>query len=95
MSSSVHIDNKKKYILVLGEGCSQGLDGTTLTAEKKHLINFTGKNKRFCLSLHYNGANSCLSVNGTEIHTFKTRDFEIVATPLRLGNISKDFSKDY
>ena len=35
MSSSVHIDNKKKDILILGESCTQGLDGTTLTAEKK------------------------------------------------------------
>ena len=61
--------------------------------KKKHLINLTGKNKRFCLSLHYNGANSSLSVNGTEIHTFNTRNFEIVATPLRLGNISKVFNE--
>ena len=67
MSSSVHVDNKKKYILVLGEGPTQGLDGTTLTAEKKYSINFTENNTRFCLSLHYNGANSYLFVHGTEI----------------------------
>ena len=41
MSSSVHIDNNTKDILVLGEGPTQGLDGTTLTAEKKYSINFT------------------------------------------------------
>ena len=46
-------------------------------------INFTEKNKKFCLSLHYNGANSYLFVNGTEIYKFR-------ATPLCLGNISKD-----
>ena len=34
MSSSVHIDNKKKDILILGEGSTQRLDGTTLTVEK-------------------------------------------------------------
>ena len=34
MSSSVHVDNKKKDILILGEGPKQGLDGTVLTAEK-------------------------------------------------------------
>ena len=34
MSSSVHVDNKKKDILILGEGPTQGLDGTTITAEK-------------------------------------------------------------
>ena len=33
-------------------------------------------------------------INGTEIHKFKTKDFQIVATPLCLGNISKDFSVD-
>ena len=49
---------------------------------------------KFCLSLHYNGANSYLFVNGTEIFKFKAKDSEIVATPLCLGNISKDFSVD-
>ena len=57
-----------------------------------HSINFTENNKNFCLSLHYNGANSCLFGNGTEIHKFKAKDSEVVATPLCLGNISKDFS---
>ena len=54
----------------------------------------TENNKKFCLSLHYNGANSYLFVNGTEIHKFKAKDSEIVASPLCLGNISKDFSVD-
>ena len=51
------------------------------------------KNKKNCLSLDY-GANSYLFVNGTEIHKFKTKNSEIVASPLSLGNISKDFSVD-
>ena len=59
-----------------------------------HFINFTVTKKKFCLSLHYNGANSYLSVNGTEIYKFKVKDFEIVASPLCLGNISKDWSTD-
>ena len=63
MSSSTHIDNKKKDILVL---------------------------EKFCLSLHYNGANSYLFVSGTEIIKFKAKDSKIVASPLCLGNISKD-----
>ena len=54
-------------------------------------INFTEKNKIFCLSLHYNGANSGSFVNGTEIIQFKAEDSEIVATPLCPGNISKEF----
>ena len=66
MSSSAHIDNKKKDILVLGKGPTQGLEHT-LTAEKMYSINFTVTKKKFCLSLHYNGANRYLFVNGTEI----------------------------
>ena len=64
MSSSAHIDNKKKDILVLGKGPTQGLEHT-LTAEKMYSINFTVTRKKICLSLHYNGASSCLFVNGT------------------------------
>ena len=59
-----------------------------------YLINFTVTKKKFCLSLHSNGANSYLFVNGIEIYKFKAKDFEIVATPLCLGNISKDWSID-
>ena len=59
-----------------------------------HSINFTVTKKKFCLSLHYNGANSYLFVNGTEIYRFKVKDSEIVATPLCLGNVSKDWSAD-
>ena len=57
-------------------------------------INFTVTKKRFCLSLHYNGANSYLFVNGTEIYKFKAKDSEILPSPLPLGNISKDWSAD-
>ena len=55
-------------------------------------INFTVTKNKFCLSLHYNGANSYLFVNGTEIIKFKAKYSEIVTTPLCLGNISKDWS---
>ena len=93
MSSSIHIDNKKKDILVLGRGPTQGSE-STLTSEKMYSINFTATKKKFCLSLHYHGANSYLFVNGTEIYKFKAKDSEIVASPLCLGNISKDWSTD-
>ena len=93
MSSSTKIDNRKKYILFLGKGPTQGLEHT-LSAEKMYSMNFTEHNKKFCLSLHHNGANSYLFVNGKEIHTFKAKDYEIVATPLCLGNILKDWSVD-
>ena len=91
-SSSIHIENKKKDILILDLNPTQGLDGTILTAEKMYSISFTATKTTFCLSLHYNRANSYLFVNGTEIIEFKAKDSEIVATPLCLGNISKTFS---
>ena len=59
-----------------------------------YFISFKEKNKKFCLSLLYNEANSYLFVNGTEIYKFKVKDSEIVASPLCLGNISKDWSTD-
>ena len=93
MSLSAHIDNKEKCILVLGKGPTQGLEHT-LTTEKMYSINFTVTKKKFCLYLHYNGANSYLFVNGTVIYKFKAKYFQIVASPLCLGNISKDWSTD-
>ena len=57
-------------------------------------INFTVAEENVCLSLHYNGANSYLFVNCTEIYKFKAKDSAIVASPLCLGNISKDWSTD-
>ena len=91
MSSSAHIDNKKKDILVLGKGPTQGLEHTS-TAEKMYSINFIVTENKFCLSLHYNRANSYLFVSGTEIYKFKATYFDIVPSPLCLGNISKDWS---
>ena len=46
------------------------------------------------MSLHYNGANNYLFINGTDIIKFKAKDSEIAAYPLFLGNISKDWSVD-
>ena len=57
-------------------------------------INFTVAKTKFCLILHYNGAISYLFVNGKELCKFKAKDYEIVASPLCLGYISKDWSPD-
>ena len=57
-------------------------------------INFTVTKNKFCLSLHYNGGKCYLFVNVTEIIKFKGKDSEIAASPLCLGNISKDWSTD-
>ena len=59
-----------------------------------HSINFTVTKKKFCVTLHYNRANSYLFVNSTEIYKFKAKDSELVAAPLCLGNISKDWTVD-
>ena len=93
MSTSIHVDNEKKDILVFGRGPTQGLE-STLIAEKMYSINFAVTKKKVCLSLHYNGRNSYLFVNGTKICKFKAKDSAIVASPLSLGNISKDWSTD-
>ena len=92
MSSSTHIDNKKKEILVLGKGPTQGLQHT-LTAEEMYSINFTVINKKICLSLHYNGANIYLFINRQKF-TNSNSNSEIVATPLCSGNISRNWSVD-
>ena len=69
MSSSSHTDNKKKDILLLGKGPRGLRQGSehTLTAEKYYSVSFTKHNTKSCLSLHYNGANRYLFVNGVEV----------------------------
>ena len=91
MRLSVHVHNKNKDILILGEEPAEGLDDTTLTAEVKYPINFTHPNKRFVLSLHHNGSNSFLFAIATKIYQFQVKDSEIKDYALCLGKISKDF----
>ena len=87
MSSSTHATNKANNILVLGKDFIQGIKNTTIYVEKMYLINFKTTGRRFCFSLHYNGDNSYLFIGGREMIKFKTKDSEIVANPLCLGNI--------
>ena len=76
MSWSTKLDNRKKDILILGKGPAQGLE-YTLSAKKMYSINFTEHNKKFCLSWHYNGANTYLFVSGTGVYEIKAKDSEI------------------
>ena len=92
LNSSTHANNKTRNVLVFGKDFIQGIEGTTIYAEKMYSTNFNVDNKRFCLSLHYNGDESYLFVNGKEIYKFKAKDSKIVPYQLCLGNISKDFS---
>ena len=84
MNSSVHADNKQNNILILGKGPIDGLDDTTLTAEKDSSIDLATHNKKYFLSLHDNIAHIYIFVNDFEIHQFKAKDYEITATPLCL-----------
>ena len=90
-SSSVHIDNKGKDILILGVDPTHGLDGTTLTAEAQYSVKFSRSYRKFCLNLRYNGSNSFLFVNAIKIYQFKAKDSETKKHPLRLRNVSEDF----
>ena len=95
LSSSTHANNKTRSTLVFGRDFIQGIDHTTIYAEKRYSTNFTVDNKRFCLSLHYNGDSSYLFVNGKEIINFKAKGSEITPYPLCLGGLSKDFEVGY
>ena len=64
----MHVDNKKRYIGVLGEALTQGLDDITITAKTKYSINSTESGKRFLLSLYYYRSNGFLFVNATKIY---------------------------
>ena len=64
MSSTVHIDNREKCILIFGKDPTQELDYTKLTTEKTCAKNLSEEQKKFCLSLSYNGMNSYLLVKG-------------------------------
>ena len=94
MNSSVHIDNKGKDILILVSIPTQGLGEHSLTAKKMYSINFSATGRKFCLGLHYNGANSYLFVKWTEMIKFETKDSELDSNILCFENSSKDFSVD-
>ena len=89
MISSAKINNRKKDVLVLGKGPTQGLEHT-LSAEKIYSINFTENNKKICLTLHYNRANNYLFINGTEIIKFIVNDSEIVELKSLFSRIKLD-----
>ena len=76
----------------MGDLFVQGINDTTLYAEKIYSQNFTAANKKIVLSLHYNSDNSYLFVNGKREFKFKARDDQIVKEILYLGNISDDWT---
>ena len=88
MSFSVHATNRANNVYVMGKEFVQGIDDTTIYAEKNFYRNFTGSGKKFMLSLHYNGDESYLFVKGRQELKFKCKTDQLVKEKLCLGNLS-------
>ena len=71
----------------MGDLFVQGINNTTLYAEKVYNQNFTQPSKNFVLSLHYNGDNSYLFVNGKQELKSKCKTGHLVKEKLCLGNL--------
>ena len=87
-SSIVHANNKANNIYVMGDLFVQGINDTTLYAEKIYSQTFTQPSKNFILSLHYNGDDSYLFVNGKQELKFKAKTENLVKEKLCIGNLS-------
>ena len=87
MSFSVHATNRANHIYLMGTGLTQGINDTTIYAEKNFYRNFTDFGKKFMLSLHYNGDDSYLFVNGRQELKFKAKTDQSVKEKLSIGNL--------
>ena len=92
MSFSVHATNRANHIYLMGTGLTQGINDTTIYAEKNFYRNFTDFGKKFVLSLHYNGDNSYLFVNGRQELKFKAKTDQLVKEKLCIGNLSDQWT---
>ena len=88
MSFSVHVTNRTNNIYVMGKELIQGINGTTIYAEKNLYRNFTDPGKKFVLSSHYNNDESYLFLNGRQELKFKCKTDQLVKEKLCLGNLS-------
>ena len=91
-SSLVHANNKAINIYVMGDLFVQGINDTTLYAEKIYSQNFTQPHKKFVLSLHYNNDDSYLFVNGKQELKFKAKTGQILIKKLCIGNLSDEWT---
>ena len=92
MSSSVHGTNRANHIYLMRDGLTQGINDTTLYVEKNYWRNFTEPGKKVVLSLHYNGDNSYLFVNGRQELKFKAKTDQLVKEKLCIGNLSDQWT---
>ena len=91
-SSLVHVNNKANNIYVMGDLFVEGINDTTLYAEKIYSQNFTQSSKKFVLTLHYYGDDSYLFVNGIQELKFKCKTKHLVKEKLCLGNLSTQWT---
>ena len=91
-SSLVHANNKANNIYVMGDLFVQGINDTTLYAEKVYSRNFTQPSTKFELSLHYNGDDSYLFVNGKQELKSKAKTSHLVKEELCIGNLSDQWT---
>ena len=92
MSFSVHTTNRANHIYLMGTGLTQGINDTMIYAEKNFYRNFTDFGKKFVLTLHCNGANSYLFVNGRQELKFKAKTDQLVKEKLCIGNLSDQWT---
>ena len=92
MSFTKHANNKANNIYVMGKDYIQKINDTTIHAEKMYYRNFTDPVKKLVLSLHYNGNNSYLYVNGNQKLNFKAKTDQLVKEKLCLGNLSDQWT---
>ena len=92
MSFSVRATNRANHIYLMGDGLTQGINDTTIYVEKSYYRNFTDPGKKFVLSLHYNGDNSYLFVNGRQELKFKAKTDQLVKEKLCIGNLSDQWA---
>ena len=88
MSFSAHAINRANHIYLMGDGLTQGINDTTLYVENTYWRNFTDPGKKFIISLHYNGDESYLFVNGRQELKFKAKTDQLVKEKLCVGNLS-------
>ena len=91
-SFSVHATNRANNIYVMGDGLRQVIHDTTLYVQKNYWRNFTDPGKKFVLSLHYNGDDSYLFVNGRQELKFKAKTDQLVKEKLCIGNLSDQWT---
>ena len=92
MSFRVHATNRANHIHLMGTGLTQSINDTTIYTEKNVYRNFADFGKKIVLSLHYNGDDSYLFVNGRQELKFKCKTDQLVKEKLCIGNLSDQWT---